>query len=535
MRTPPIAVLIVLLAGVASAQQQGSTSYTPDRKTDAPTFMNAEVVRVDRGANKITFRSESQETTLTVEGEALATIGSLHSGDKVVVGYRIVKGADGRDIRYVTSVSPASPTSGDPRRVTMAAGSTVRARVLSYDRGRRRVTVIDETGSLRTLGVGRSATGIDSLQPGSNVAFNLGAAGAGVNVAGITSLGNTPVFANNVGFPAVNGNFVSFNERTGLVTLDTANAGRVTFPVGSNVASGFGGLRPGDNLSLNFDVTTAAQQAQGSAAGQTSGRTQTGSANPVGTTQSLATITGVQSLIAGAPAVQAAGVPGAVSPISPNTASINAPGLAGIPGATTGSAQQGGVQQGGVQQGGIQQGGVQQGGNNTGNNAGGQAISGGRVVGGVVGGQTSPLLNPVPNVSGAAPVQAAVLPPAVAKQPLSADQVGMMRAQGEADLDNAAMALAASANAIDPAWAGFKSQCLRGFTAERQSAGREWYLLAQGRILTPTDDACRSLYADLTNRAQGFMQQLDTVEDAARKADVLPVRVREVFDRHRLR
>ena len=110
-----------------------------------------------------------------------------------------------------------------------------------------------------------------------------------------------------------------------------------------------------------------------------------------------------------------------------------------------------------------------------------------------------------------------------------------MRAQGEADLDNAAVALAAAANAIDPVWAGFKSQCLRGFTAERVTSGREWYLLAQGRILTPTDDACRALYADLTNRAQGFMQQLDTVEDAARKADVLPVRVREVFDRHRLR
>jgi hypothetical protein len=120
-------------------------------------------------------------------------------------------------------------------------------------------------------------------------------------------------------------------------------------------------------------------------------------------------------------------------------------------------------------------------------------------------------------------------------KPLSADEVGLMRAQGEADLDNAAVSLARAANSIDGVWAGFKSQCLRGFTAERVTSGREWYLLAQGRILTPTDDACRDLYVDLTNRAQGFMQQLDTVEDAARKADVLPVRVREVFDRHRLR
>jgi hypothetical protein len=133
-------------------------------------------------------------------------------------------------------------------------------------------------------------------------------------------------------------------------------------------------------------------------------------------------------------------------------------------------------------------------------------------------------------------VQAAVLPPATARAPLSADEVGTMRAQGEVDLANAAVSLAAAANTIDAAWAGFKSQCLRGFTAENAPAGgREWYLLAQGRILTPTDDSCRALHQDLTNRAQGFIQQLDTVEDAARKADVLPVRVREVFDRHRLR
>lgn len=554
MRTPRIAFLILLLAGAAVAQQQGSTSYTPDRQmTDAPAFMNAEVVRVDRASNKVTFRSESRETTLTVEGEALTTIGTLHAGDKVVVGYRAVKDADGRETRFVTSVVPASPTSGEPRRVTMAAGSTVRARVLSHDRSRRRVTVIDESGTLRTLGLARGVTGLDSLLPGANVAFNLGSAGTGVNIAGITSLGTTPVFANNV-FPAVNGQFVSFNQRTGLVTLDTPTAGRVAFPLGNNVTSNFGALRPGDNLSLNFDVTTAALQAQ---SGTVAGRT-TGTNQAVGTTVPLATITGVQSLTGAAP-VQIAGVQGAVSPISPNTASINAQGLAGQPGATTGVqqvAQQGITRAGDIGQPGIvppgvnQPGGVpqpQQGGVPQGNpqgvpqQAGGrqgavQGTGAGQLVGGAAAvSPSSPLLNPVPNVSSGAPVSGAVLPPAIAKQPLSADEVGMMRAQGEADLDNAAMALAASANAIDPLWAGFKSQCLRGFTAETTAAGREWYLLAQGRILTPTDDSCRSLYADLTNRTQGFIAQLDTVEDAARKADVLPVRVREVFDRHRLR
>src|SRR6188508_532282 len=211
MRTPRLAFLLVLLAGVASAQQPGSTSYTPSGPNDAPTFMNAEVVRVDRANNRVTFRSESRETALTVEGEALANIGSIHAGDKVVVGYRTATDASGREVRYVTSVRTASPTSGEPggRRVAVAlrSGSTVRARVLSYDAKRRRVTVIDESGALRAIPIGSGVTGLGSLVPGANVAFNLGGTNSAVNVSGITSLGNTPVFANGGAFPAVNGQF----------------------------------------------------------------------------------------------------------------------------------------------------------------------------------------------------------------------------------------------------------------------------------------------------------------------------------------
>jgi len=59
--------------------------------------------------------------------------------------------------------------------------------------------------------------------------------------------------------------------------------------------------------------------------------------------------------------------------------------------------------------------------------------------------------------------------------------------------------------------------------------------LSQGRIQTPSDDGCRAMFSDLTARANGFMQQLDIVEAAAKRADVLPARVRETFDRHRLR
>jgi hypothetical protein len=154
----------------------------------------------------------------------------------------------------------------------------------------------------------------------------------------------------------------------------------------------------------------------------------------------------------------------------------------------------------------------------------------------VVGGTTarSPYASTVPSIPAAPVVTGVVLPPAGAKEPLSAEEVGRMRAQGERDLEASAVALAASATAIDPMWAGFKSQCLSGFSAPTVTSGREWYLLTEDRLPTPPDDACRTMHAEIKGRATKFLSQLETVEDAARKADVLPARVREVLDRHKL-
>jgi hypothetical protein len=294
MRTA-IVSLFVLLPALASAQQDVQ-SYTPEPTTDAPTFINAEVVRVNRD-NTATFRSESGEITLTADDSTTAAVGALHAGDKVLVEYREVRNTAGGVTRLVTSVKPASSTSGEPGR-------------------------------------GRAA-------------------------------------------PAV---------------------------------------------------------------------------LPSGTTAGVA------------PASNTVG-----SPV---------------------------------------------------------------VVGGTAAG--SPYTNTVPSIPAAPPVAGVVLPPAGAKEPLSAEEVGQMRAQGERDLETSAVALAAAAAAIDPAWAGFKNQCLTDATITTVTAGREWYLLADDRIPTPPDDACRTMFTDLTGRTKGFLSQLETVEDAARKADVLPARVREVLDRHKL-
>ena len=170
------------------------------------------MVRVNRD-NTATFRAESGETTLTVEESALAALGTLKPGDKVLLGYRDVRTADGRTTRYVTAVRPVS---GEPARAvpaTLAAGSTVRARVLSYDTRRRRVTVVDESGGLRVLPLRSGVGGVAALVPGSNVAFSLGAAGGGkVNVTAITPLGSTPVFSAGNAFPTQSGRFVSFDR-----------------------------------------------------------------------------------------------------------------------------------------------------------------------------------------------------------------------------------------------------------------------------------------------------------------------------------
>jgi hypothetical protein len=53
-------------------------------------------------------------------------------------------------------------------------------------------------------------------------------------------------------------------------------------------------------------------------------------------------------------------------------------------------------------------------------------------------------------------------------------------------------------------------------------------------VTRPTDDGCRDLYNQLRGAALGFQQQLSIVDDAARKADVLPGTIREIWERHHL-
>jgi hypothetical protein len=148
-------------------------------------------------------------------------------------------------------------------------------------------------------------------------------------------------------------------------------------------------------------------------------------------------------------------------------------------------------------------------------------------------GAASPYARTVPSIPAPRPVAGAVLPPAIAQAPQSDDEVGTLREDAERDLAAAAVALAAHANEIDGQWSGFVNGCLSGFTPVA-SPGRQWFLLLDGRVPTPSDDGCRSVATSLVGMANGWEQQLDMALDAARRADVLPGRTREILERHRI-
>jgi hypothetical protein len=90
-------------------------SYTPEKKIDAPTFINAEVVRVNRD-NTATFRSESGEITLTADDSTTAALGGAAPGGQGPRGVPRGQRAPRPMTRYVTSVKEASPSSGEPGR-----------------------------------------------------------------------------------------------------------------------------------------------------------------------------------------------------------------------------------------------------------------------------------------------------------------------------------------------------------------------------------------------------------------------------------
>lgn len=104
-----IAIVVALACASPLAAQQAVT-YPAGGEQIAPVYINAEVVRVDRSAGTLTFKSESGQTVLTTEGDALSGLERLRAGDNVILSYR--ETASGS--RIVTGIRAASATSGEP-------------------------------------------------------------------------------------------------------------------------------------------------------------------------------------------------------------------------------------------------------------------------------------------------------------------------------------------------------------------------------------------------------------------------------------
>jgi hypothetical protein len=106
--------IVVVLSLLASAATPAESATAQPRDLQAPTYINAEVARVDADANTITLKSESGKTVLHVEGEARGSLAGLRQNDKVILAYRVVDDGAGGSRRIVTHIRPASPGSGEP-------------------------------------------------------------------------------------------------------------------------------------------------------------------------------------------------------------------------------------------------------------------------------------------------------------------------------------------------------------------------------------------------------------------------------------
>ena len=250
---------VLTLAGAAFAQQ--TQVYTPaGSDSSVPTFMNAEVVRVDPSGRTITVRAEGRDAVFAVEGEGLTTLSRLHAGDQVMVGYR-ADTRDGRAMRIVTNIREVIPA---PARTTSAASRSTTlesVRVVAVNPSKRSLTVTDGSGARRVLSVAKGAAktlsqiraGDDvvlSYQPGKGRTrtvtriepVGVSAAGAVTQVGAVsspatagttvtTTTTTTPVIVTRTGVPATGGIPLPPNAPGGPAVLQPVpNVGPPTSP-----------------------------------------------------------------------------------------------------------------------------------------------------------------------------------------------------------------------------------------------------------------------------------------------------------------
>jgi hypothetical protein len=193
---------------------------------------------------------------------------------------------------------------------------------------------------------------------------------------------------------------------------------------------------------------------------------------------------------------------------------------------------------------------VSTGGGRGGASAGGTSASGGS---GAVGGGSPVLSSGVPQIGGGAvgglnssipsippsagTMNTPILPvPTVATGTTIATtpaDVATLRELASRDFDMAVAVVATRAAEVDRAWIAYRSQCVSS-TGPLNNRTREWFGVLDGSFIGPTEDICEASFNEVTRLAQGIEASLDNARDTARRADVLPGRMREVLQRYNL-
>jgi hypothetical protein len=127
------------------------------------------------------------------------------------------------------------------------------------------------------------------------------------------------------------------------------------------------------------------------------------------------------------------------------------------------------------------------------------------------------------------PVPAATAPAAPPHAPPSAAETA--REQAAASLDTTVAGVAARAAAVDRAWLAHRDRC-GAPAAPTQS--RAWLALPDGAGARPSEDACGRSFDEVSRLARQVRAQLEDAREAARRADVLPGRMRETLQRYNL-
>jgi hypothetical protein len=141
--------------------------------------------------------------------------------------------------------------------------------------------------------------------------------------------------------------------------------------------------------------------------------------------------------------------------------------------------------------------------------------------------------NPIPSVPRREASVDVIVPPSVV--PPGAEAASEVeRARAARDFDAAVSALAVKANDLDRRWEGYRQLCPAGPTQASAAEARGWVRVLRGEEPAPTDDGCRRNLAELSDLATQFQRQLAGVADNARRAGVLPGRMRDSLTRANL-